>query len=110
VIILGNSPITKGYSHKVDALKIAGVIQSFWSLNPTPTTNEFISETEKHGFRTIENISVLESLIGEILRANANFFSSMISNQKLGEYIRIAHQEPTDEARAQKFLSLIRGL
>ena len=42
IVILGNSPITENYSHKVDFLKTAGVIQGFWSLNPEPTKSDFI--------------------------------------------------------------------
>jgi hypothetical protein len=38
-----------------------------------------------------------------------NYFSSMISKLKLGEIIRIASQENTDIAKAEKFLTLIRG-
>jgi hypothetical protein len=34
----------------------------------------------------------------------------MVSHERLGEYIRIAYQEPTDEAKAERFLSLIRGM
>jgi hypothetical protein len=30
IVILGNSPITSSYAHKVDFLKTAGVIQGFW--------------------------------------------------------------------------------
>jgi hypothetical protein len=38
-----------------------------------------------------------------------NYFSSMISKSKLGEIIRVANREDTDEAKAEKFLQLIRG-
>jgi hypothetical protein len=40
IIILGNSSITSNYKHKVDFLKTAGVIQGFWSLNPTPADSD----------------------------------------------------------------------
>jgi len=33
----------------------------------------------------------------------------MTSKAKLGEFIRIASQEPTDIAKAEKFLTLIRN-
>ena len=36
IIVLGNSPISDNYTHKVDFLKTAGVVQGFWSLNPKP--------------------------------------------------------------------------
>jgi len=110
IVVLGNSPITNNYSHKVDFLKTAGVIQGFWSLNPKPTQSDFIKETEKLGFQTIQDIHAIEILIKNLLSAKLNYFSSMISQKMLGEYIRIAYQEPTDEAKAIKFLSLIREI
>lgn len=33
VIIMGNTPITDNYYHKVDHLKKAGIIQGFWLEN-----------------------------------------------------------------------------
>jgi hypothetical protein len=110
IIVLGNSPISINYSHKVDFLKTAGVVQGFWSLNPKPTESDFIKKSEKLGFQTIENINKIEDLVGNLLSTKLNYFSSMVSQGKLGEYIRIANKEPTDEAKAEKFLSLIRGL
>jgi hypothetical protein len=110
IIILGNSPITNSYAHKVDFLKTAGVIQGFWSLNPNPTQNDFIRNTERLGFQTLENNRSIEVLVNDLLSAKLNYFSSMISKDKLGEYIRISYQESTDEAKAEKFLSLIRGV
>lgn len=38
-----------------------------------------------------------------------NYFSSMISKAKLGEIIKIANEEQTDIAKAEKFLTLIRN-
>jgi hypothetical protein len=110
IIVLGNSPISANYSHKVDFLKTAGVVQGFWSLNSKPTESDFIKKSEKLGFQTIEKIDKIESLIKDLLDVKLNYFSSMISQKKLGEYIRIAHKEPTDEAKAEKFLSLIREI
>ncbi|GMO46034.1 MAG: hypothetical protein Ta2B_27340 [Termitinemataceae bacterium] len=110
IVILGNSPITSSYCHKVDFLKTAGVVQGFWSLNPSPTDEEFVGKTEKLGFQTVENINLLTNLVGDLLATDMNYFSSMISKPKLGEFIRIANKEPTDEAKADKFLTLIRSL
>jgi len=110
IIILGNSPISTNYSHKVDFLKAAGVIQGFWSLNPKPTESEFIKESEKMGFQTIEKVNIIEELCKDLLNTKLNYFSSMISQKELGEYIRIANQESTDEAKAEKFLALIRDI
>ncbi|MDR3199371.1 MAG: hypothetical protein LBU34_15995 [Planctomycetaceae bacterium] len=110
IIVLGNSPITKNYSHKVDFLKSTGVIQGFWSLNPAPTQTDFVKETEKYGFQTIHDVHKMETLIKDLLCTKLNYFSSMVSQKKLGENIRIASNELTDEAKAEKFLSLIRGI
>jgi hypothetical protein len=108
IIVLGNSPITDSYLHKVDFLKTAGVIQGFWSLYPRPTASEHIRQAPELGFRTIENIEMLRELIGELIEQELNYFSSMISKPKLGELIRLASQESKDEDKAEKFLRLIR--
>jgi hypothetical protein len=110
IIILGNSPITNNYKHKVDFLKTSGVIQGFWSLNPIPTNSDYIEKTEKNGFQTIRNLVMLKSCIDKLLSNELNYFSSMISKSKLGEYIYISNQENSDEAKAEKFLDLIREL
>lgn len=109
IIILGNSPITDTYIKKVDFLKTSGVIQGFWSLNPNPTNTFFIKDTPKLGFQTIKNAEQLYSTCKEILDNDMNYFSSMISKEKLGEIIRIAGQEATSIAKAEKFLTLIQG-
>lgn len=110
IVILGNSPITDSYIHKVDFLKAAGVIQGFWSLNPNPIETDHIRQTTNLGFQTIESIELLKSLISELLNQKMNYFSSMVSKPKLGEFIRIANKENSDEEKAEKFLYLIRGL
>jgi hypothetical protein len=108
IIILGNSPITDSYIHKVDFLKTAGVTQGFWSLNPAPTSTKHVRSTPLNGFQTVENINLLSKLINELLNQEMNYFSSMISKPKLGEIIRIANEENTAEAKAEKFLQLIK--
>lgn len=108
IVILGNSPITEGYKHKVDFLKTAGVIQGFWSLNPYPTESSHIRQTPKLGFQTIESLESLQTFTGSLLNQEINYFSSMISKPRLGEIIRTANQENSDEAKAEKFLQLIR--
>jgi hypothetical protein len=110
IIILGNSPITNNYKHKVDLLKTAGVIQGFWSLNPTPTNSDYIEKTERNGFQTIRNLVILQNRTDKLLSNELNYFSSMLSKSKLGEYIRISNQENSDEAKAERFLKLIREL
>lgn len=109
IIILGNSPITKSYIHKVDFLKASGVIQGFLSLFPEPTTSSFIKQTEKIGFLTIKSYSDLDLFISEILKRDMNYFSTMLSKQKIGEIITIANKENTETEKAEKFLELIRS-
>jgi hypothetical protein len=110
IIILGNSPISDNYTHKVDFLKTAGVVQGFWSLYPKPTESGFNKVSEKKGFQTIEKYNEIDELCKNLLNTKLNYFSSMVSHKKLGEYIYIANKETTDEAKAEKFLSLIRGI
>ncbi|MDR3182751.1 MAG: hypothetical protein LBT89_07515 [Planctomycetaceae bacterium] len=110
IIILGNSPITQGYVHKVDFLKTSGVVQGFWSLHPNPIPSDFVVATDGGGFQTISNLTMLEKVITPLLANDMNYFSSMVTKRKLGEIIRIASSEPTDTAKAEKFLSLIRSL
>lgn len=109
IIVLGNSPITDSYQKKVDFLKTSGVIHGFWSLNPSPTNTDFIKETQKVGFQTIQSTDIILRLCKELVTTNMNYFSSMVSKVKLGEIIRIASTENTDIAKAEKFLTLIRG-
>lgn len=108
IVVLGNSPITDSYIHKVDFLKTAGVIQGFWSLNPSPTNTDHVKITPKKGFQTIENVARLTTLTSELLNQEMNYFSTMVSKPKLGELIRIANQEKSDISKAEKFLEMMR--
>lgn len=109
ILVLGNSPITESYLHKVDYLKNAGVIQGFISLNPKPTESDFISITSGKGFQTINDINELKALIENLINADLSYFSSMLPKNELGKIITIAAQEKTEIAKAEKFLSLIRA-
>lgn len=109
IIVLGNSPIKESYSKKVDFLKTSGVIQGFWSLNPNPTNSPFKKDTPNAGFQTIKDKQELLEKCTELVLKDMNYFSSMISSLKLGHIIRIASQESTDIAKAEKFLTLIRS-
>lgn len=109
VVVLGNSPITDSYIKKVDFLKTSGVIQGFWSLNPRPTKSDYVKNTPKLGFQTILTREQLFNNCKELVTNDMNYFSSMISKLKLGEVIRIASQENTEIAKAEKFLTLIRS-
>ena len=42
IIVIGNAPLSKGFSKKADHLKSAGIIQGFWSLNPFPSITEIL--------------------------------------------------------------------
>jgi hypothetical protein len=106
IIILGNSPITKNYSEKVDFLKQAGIIQSFISLYPHPTDN-FIKNTNDKGFQTFSEYQELSDYIIEVVNSDMNFFSSMLPKRKLGQIITVSAKEKDDISKAEKFLSLI---
>lgn len=109
VIVLGNSPITESYIKKVDFLKTSGVIQGFWSLNPKPTDSDFVKVTPQEGFQTIQTPDTILQLCKKLVENDMNYFSSMISKSDLGKIISIANKEATDIAKAEKFLTLIRG-
>lgn len=107
IIILGNSPISNNYISKVDYLKQCGIIQQFISLNPHPTDTDFLHDTPKKGFITITSEEQLVQQLKSLIDLDLRFFSSMIDKPTLGAFIRIANQEETDIAKAEKFLSLI---
>ncbi len=108
VVVLGNSPITNDYEHKVDFLKSSGVIQGFWSLNPSPSDSGYITQTEKSGFTTFTNYDEIASKCRELISSDKNFFSAMISKNHLGQLIRICEDEVTDLAKGEKFLELLK--
>lgn len=110
IIILGNSPITESYQNKVDFLKNSGVIQGFWSLNPHPADSDYIRNTEKYGFTTIENYLALEKICADTLQKDFYFISSMMPKQKLGEIISLAYRGETDIKKAEIFLKMIEKL
>lgn len=109
IIVLGNSPITDSYLKKVDFLRTSGVIQGFLSLNPTPTASAFTTSSPKRGFQTIINEAQVFEYCKELVNNDMNYFSSMLSNQKLGELITIANNEADEIAKAEKFLTLLRN-
>jgi hypothetical protein len=109
IVVLGNSPITENYVHKVDFLKTSGVVQNFWSLNPNPTRSDYIRNTDKQGFQTIFSDEQLFDNCKSLINKEMNFFSSMTSKTDLGKIIKIASQESNEIACAEKFLTLIRN-
>lgn len=110
IIIMGNTPITDSYYSKVDHLKVSGIVQGFWSVNPKPLDDngKSIKSTVKEGFLRIDSINELNSLIESVLSEERNFFSSMKSNKELGQIIELANKEETYEKKAEFFLKLIR--
>ncbi len=107
---MGNTPITKYYYKKADLLKSAGVIQGFWSINPTPLDNngENVKRTDNDGFIRIDSYSELEDYLEKLIIEPKEFFSSMKSKKELGKIIEIANKESDLEKKAEKFLSMIR--
>jgi len=110
IVVLGNSPISKGYEHKVDFLKQAGVIQTFLSLSSQPVGSKQTQQSKLFGFQTVQDVVTLQKITDDILSNDSCYFSSMMPKPKLGEIIRIANEEKTDVAKAEKFLLLIRNI
>lgn len=110
IIILGNTPITETYYHKVDYLKNAGIIQGFWSCNPKPLDNDdnSISNTKGRGFLRMDTYTELLTNLENLFAESRIFFSSMKTKKKLGQIIEIASREIDVIAKAEKFLSLIK--
>lgn len=111
IIILGNTPITESYIKKVDHLFSAGIIQGFWSVNPNPldSDGDNLKHTPKNGFVRMDSCEQLNQKLDDLLAEKQEFFSTMKSRKKLGEIIEIANRETNFEAKAEKFLNLIRG-
>ncbi len=109
IIIMGNTPITSSYYQKVDHLKVAGVIQGFWSVNPKPLddNSENVKYTEKRGFRRYDNLAELKNDFVTLLSEDSHFFSSMKNRKEIGQIIEIANRETSYERKAEAFLKLI---
>jgi len=109
IIIMGNTPITNSYYSKVDHLKVAGIIQGFWSVNPKPLDNdgENIKKTDKQGFYRFDSFIELKNAFANLLSEERNYFSSMKSKKELGQIIEKANKEQTYEKKAEVFLKLI---
>lgn len=110
IIVMGNTPITNSYYPKVDHLKVAGIIQGFWSVNPQPLDDngENIKKTEKQGFNRFDSFEELRNAFNVLLSEERNFFSSMKSKKELGKIIETANREETYEKKAEVFLKLIK--
>ncbi len=110
IVILGNTPIAISYYEKVDHLITSGIIQGFWSVNPSPSDSNVnnIKNTSKQGFWRIDSYNELLSKLNGLLVGDREFFSSMRTEDELGKFIEIANKEASYEKKAEKFLSLIR--
>jgi len=110
IIVMGNTPITNSYYPKVDHLKVAGIIQGFWSVNPKPLDNngENLKKTEKQGFNRFDSFEELRNAFNVLLSEERNFFSSMKSKKVLGKIIETANREGAYEKKAEVFLKLIK--
>src|SRR3972149_2290921 len=109
-IIMGNTPITNSYYPKVDHLKVAGIIQGFWSVNPKPLDDngENLKKTEKHGFCRFDDFEELKKAFNVLLSEERKFFSSIKNKNELGKIIETANREGTYEKKAEVFLKLIK--
>ena len=112
IVILGNTPITENYALKVDHLIHAGIIQGFWSLNPNPLDNkgDNLKQTPKGGFTRMDSYDMFQKNLDNLLSKKQEFFSSMKTRKELGRIIELANHKTSFEAKAEKFLSLIREL
>ena len=110
IIVMGNTPITESYCSKLDHLKVAGIIQGFWSINPQPLGDkkENIKKTEKDGFLRFDDFEELKRALDVLLAEERNYFSSMKSKNELGRIIETANLEGTYEKKAEVFLRLIK--
>jgi len=109
IIVIGNTPITKSYYDKVDHLKRNGIIQGFWSINPNPLDDngENIKSTPYKGFYLYDDYKELKQNALNLLKEEREFFCSMQTRRRLGEFVETANRETTYEAKAVKFLELL---
>ena len=109
LIVLGNTPLSNGFCRKADFLKLAGIIQGFWSLNPFPLNH---GNTKKHSsknaFIRFDNSEELNMSLNQLFKHEINFFSGMENLEKIGQLIEIANKESTFENKGLKFLNLLK--
>lgn len=108
IIVIGNAPLSNGFSKKADYLKHAGLIQGFWSLNPFPLNHgNTRKSTPKRGYYRFDNTSELKIHLNQLFNQDLNFFSGMESPRNLGKLIEIANKEESYENKGLKFLNLL---
>jgi len=109
IIVVGNAPLSNGFSKKADYLKHAGLIQGFWSLNPFPLNHgNTRKSTPKKGFYRFDNTSELKRHLNQLFDQDLNFFSGMQSPESLGKMIEIADRQDSFENKGLKFLNLLK--
>lgn len=109
IIVLGNAPLSNGFSKKADYLKRSGLIQGFWSLNPFPLNHGNTKKSSpKKGFYRFDNTSELKMHLNNLFNQDLNFFSGMESPRDLGELIEMADGEKTYEDKGLKFINLLK--
>lgn len=111
IIVLGNTPITESYYHKVDQLYKTGIIQGFWSINPEPldckNNKENIKTTQKGGFFRFDSIKELQYKINQLFSQEIIFLSCMKNKEELGRIIETANKQKTYEEKGELFIRLI---
>jgi hypothetical protein len=108
IIVLGNTPINKSYFSKVDHLKKAGIVQGFWSLNPSPLEDERnIKCTEQKGFCRIDTKDELRNNIRKLLETELTFFSSMKNSKEIGRLVQLADRKTSLEEKGKEFIRLL---
>lgn len=109
IVVIGNAPLSNGFSKKADYLKHSGLIQGFWSLNPFPLNHGNTRKTTPNGgFIRFDNIGELKIHLNQLFNQDLNFFSGMENPKNLGKLIEMANEEKTYENKGLKFLNLLK--
>ncbi len=110
IVVVGNAPLSNGFSKKADYLKSAGLIQGFWSLNPFPLNHGNTRKTTPNGgYYRFDSADELKIHLNQLFNRDLNFFSGMESPRNLGKLIEIANMQETYEKKGLKFINLLKG-
>lgn len=111
IIVVGNAPLSNGFSKKADYLKHSGLIQGFWSLNPFPLNHgNTRKRTPKMGFYRFDSALELRIHLNRLFKQELNFFSGMESLENIGKLIEMADRQKSYEDKGLKFLNLLKRL
>lgn len=109
IIVLGNAPLSIGFSKKAEYLKRAGLIQGFWSLNPRPLNHgNTRKSTPQKGYFRFDSTEELKVHLNQLFNQDLNFFSGMENPKTLGRIIEMANSEDEYENKGLKFLNLLK--